>query len=1779
MNRRSDARNGRRGSPNAHWLAADPGGIHSNAYNFLSAVQTGVDPRTGMYTCTVSLPGVAANNLCGPTMGVAVAFSPLNATNVGFGIGWALTTTRYDGARKRLSLSSGESFVVDTFVENKAAFKDRKLRTFDFIKVGVEGDYRIVHKSGVTELLKVLPGSGGIAALHEVRSPEGYAVMLDVTATNGVVSLRGIVDGTGRRLLDVTYEHTQTVVTLQPGTAQAAAFTFRLVNDRLVSIDLPDGYGDGWLFGYESSQTEIALTANGRSALRRRLAFCWPGRWLRVPPRAAVLDLLLLKNTTVPTGGREEVVYEMEGHRLPGPVNEPLYMPRVVTFHRYPGHGQPEMKTGYTYSLHNFFGYGELRDWMDDEDNLYRVVMPPGQQYEYSSTETQYDGDTAVRTVVRTFNRFHLMTSERTSQEGCVKEVATVYDEDPATSFERQPPWCQLPAEVRTTFSFARKAGALTVRDRTAYDEHGNVVRRTDARGASESFSYFPVEGEDGVCPADPLGFVRFLKQKRSQPPEGTDGVVRVTRFAYAELPSRATGAPYHIVSAGGSLYEEHADGRLEEWSETSQTYIGDGGEFHGRPRRVVIRHGKTETSTEYAYRLPVMEKDANREDVPTFVTDTTKSAGRGAALLQTKVSVALSVYSGASVMDQGPDGGIMRYAYDLLGRDTVQTVAADTEWEATTTSHYVLGHGGSGFGRTSVKGLYTYVALDGFGTPISAFVRDWNGDGRDHEIWRARFDALGRKVSETTMDAGVPVALDKPPYKAETSVAVELVDVALTTNYRYDGWGTCTEVAESNGLITRQSIDPVNRVAETWNEAEDKGRRLRGSRTRTTSTVSGKPWTVDVIDGAGALMWRRESTYDGLDRLVLEAASAPGSAGKITSHRYDFFDRLIETRLPDGALVTRQYAADTAGSRVTGVSILHPSLGEEPIGLGEQAYDSLGRRTWLRVGQRETAFAYATASSVDPETTTLPSGATITCGYERRLGGRLAWHDVDGDRTAYEYDKISGDLLSARNALGSQELAYEPSGRLAAETFRYEDSTRVGRHAYTLRGSPISYVIEGADDRRMIYDRLGRLSRLEGRDVVVDITYDAFSNRNGIVSRGRDGMRSMDVRLSLDEDGRELERVTVSRLGTTTETETLVPTYTPYGKLATRRLVAEAGERDEAFTYDIRGRLELYTCRGIRAPTDPSGRTLSSQHFTYDALDNVSRLEATYADGGKEANVFRYSVDDPTQLVSVEQEGHPENILRFSYDSAGNLKQDERGRSLYYDGYGRPTGWAHDGQEIAFGYGARDRIAKVDDGVDARHRYYAGQGICLEAGERGSSSFTAVPGSTVAQTRIAGESRRVTLLGGDALGSPIGEVGETLAHLAYTPHGYGGARSGTSDIGYTGELKTPGADWYVLGHYRAYNPVLLRFHSPDAASPFGHGGLNAYAYCLGDPVNRSDPTGEGWLDWLFVGIGVVASGVAIALSGGTLAPALGAVLTWSATLSQSAAVGLLAVDVASVGMGIGSAAAADAGNDALASKLAMGSMVLGLAGLGGTVAAKIASKAIVDTSRHATTGTALAWMEQLSSIPPIKAPTLVRSPPRLRLLGGAPEGTEPFMRNALVTLPNEAGMAAMSGVQRINVAVAFPHIGNHLVSKGFLSRELLNRFPQGIALSNGWSVTNARMTLSHALIGHGGLQPSMVGRSGFNYDELLSLNPSSVGLDSPTLGLDANQMSLYQNRVVPSGVGPLPGQALYRRFLSSYDPIHGAERRFLDAYAAAELRARGSGNWALWDVPTEIVD
>ncbi|MDH1629004.1 RHS repeat-associated core domain-containing protein [Pseudomonas mosselii] len=81
---------------------------------------------------------------------------------------------------------------------------------------------------------------------------------------------------------------------------------------------------------------------------------------------------------------------------------------------------------------------------------------------------------------------------------------------------------------------------------------------------------------------------------------------------------------------------------------------------------------------------------------------------------------------------------------------------------------------------------------------------------------------------------------------------------------------------------------------------------------------------------------------------------------------------------------------------------------------------------------------------------------------------------------------------------------------------------------------------------------------------------------------------------------------------------------------------------------------------------------------------------------------------------------------------------------------------------------------------------------------------------------------------------------------VAYSPYGYRATSADFTQIGFTGQRCESPQGFYVLGMgYRIYSPVLMRFISADVLSPFGRGGVNAYAYCEGDPVNWQDSSGK----------------------------------------------------------------------------------------------------------------------------------------------------------------------------------------------------------------------------------------------------------------------------------------------------------------------------------------------
>lgn len=167
----------------------------------------------------------------------------------------------------------------------------------------------------------------------------------------------------------------------------------------------------------------------------------------------------------------------------------------------------------------------------------------------------------------------------------------------------------------------------------------------------------------------------------------------------------------------------------------------------------------------------------------------------------------------------------------------------------------------------------------------------------------------------------------------------------------------------------------------------------------------------------------------------------------------------------------------------------------------------------------------------------------------------------------------------------------------------------------------------------------------------------------------------------------------------------------------------------------------------------------------------------------------------------------------------------------------------------VRYRYDSLDRLvdcALLDQPV--QQRFYQKNRLASETQGQLQHSYFQQQDLLLAQQRHLSEACDATLLGTDLQRSVLQLVRkEQQDAIRYTPYGSRATESGLmSLLGFNGERVDPVTGHYLLGNgYRVYNPVLMRFHSPDSWSPFGAGQYNAYAYCGGEPVGRTDPSGH----------------------------------------------------------------------------------------------------------------------------------------------------------------------------------------------------------------------------------------------------------------------------------------------------------------------------------------------
>lgn len=145
----------------------------SHADNFVNAVSSNVDPRTGQYSCTVTLGHSSNNDFRGPKLPLMMGYTPNLGDNYGLGTGWTLNFSTLNKTKGVISASNGESYGVNADNElTKAKFPGFHFTAAD--------DYcRIEHSDGSVEILDGIGSEFQIKCPTKIYSDSGAAFTLN----------------------------------------------------------------------------------------------------------------------------------------------------------------------------------------------------------------------------------------------------------------------------------------------------------------------------------------------------------------------------------------------------------------------------------------------------------------------------------------------------------------------------------------------------------------------------------------------------------------------------------------------------------------------------------------------------------------------------------------------------------------------------------------------------------------------------------------------------------------------------------------------------------------------------------------------------------------------------------------------------------------------------------------------------------------------------------------------------------------------------------------------------------------------------------------------------------------------------------------------------------------------------------------------------------------------------------------------------------------------------------------------------------------------------------------------------------------------------------------------------------------------------------------------------------------------------------------------------------------------------------------------------------------
>jgi YD repeat-containing protein len=981
--------------------------------------------------------------------------------------------------------------------------------------------------------------------------------------------------------------------------------------------------------------------------------------------------------------------YLDEGHIVPGTPARPN-LPRVTRHYTYPGFDQPMMEVAFLYHStdenkgHNFLGNGASTSLEEGLDPLYNV----SHTYHYGTTTELIDdvvlGEQvvrqAVRRVIRTFNRFHSLTEEKTTQNHCVKrQVTSYYAED--KPFESQVAQFQLPKEVKTIWQMDNDSDAYREEvTLTAYNEKGNQTEETQNNKVRTTYSYYPATQREG-CPRDPEGFERNLKETivypAPMPNTGPKAAVLCTRMTYRDLKSLPGSASNGwLVPDTEILFEVENGIETELQRADSEYYETPVDEFlHGRPSRQILTLNEKVTTTEYEYSKPVsvLAGEPVLQTIETLTGFDHVLADETEPRHVKKINTLQhSLNHGEPLLTFDDNNVSIRYTYDALVRVTSETVAPDSdEVNATREYTYTLTSIRGGQAQqtmTDVKGVTTRTLFDGLNRAIYEERQDADNTTRAdayRQTYAAAYDALGNMIEESAFDW---INGDATTPGADYEWPDGQSPLKLTTRFEFNDWAEPRCTIGPDGIKVFEEIDHVGEskwkdgpVQRSWRQSAGYTPTISGH-TVTHLNAFEKPASVKrfIAPNDPQPFSEHLYEYDGLGRTIKETDARDA----VTEYAYDHFGRMTQSILPGGAVVLRRYAFHSAEDLPIEISV-------NGYVLGTQTFDGLDRMVCLTTGERPQTYTYEDGQ-IQPATVTTALGQ-IRYEYKPQLGEEPWRRYLPGEtgevEAEYEYDGKNARLTLCKEEGLEVIREYYSTGEVKKEVRNQGGEPYTMLYGNSHMGRQLSYTDVLNQVQGYGYDKVGRLMHTDLGTTSSKFNYDELGRTKQIATSDKD--QQVTITLDYDKFDREITR-TFDLGGVKQE---LTQMYNEVDALVQRTL--KQGEevlRDETYGYDPRGRLTTYRCSGSQPPIDPYGNAILGQTFGFDPLDNLTRVLTTFPGGNNRADYF-YENPDKTQLTKVTNSNIEANypaVITLIYDENGNLIQDEQSRILTYDALNR---------------------------------------------------------------------------------------------------------------------------------------------------------------------------------------------------------------------------------------------------------------------------------------------------------------------------------------------------------------------------------------------------------------------------------------------------------------------------------------------------------------------------